>query len=121
MRNPFNRLAITALILILVSDRLQAQTPRQPSSTRAYRVEGLTSDDRDRIARQFAIEGDFRIVFACMPAGIVVIEAVREDKGEAAFLAATTRLRAGVPGRSPVPDDRSMAELEEACSDARNQ
>lgn len=97
-----------------------AQVTTAGSATQAFRIQGITAEERDAIATELAISGQYRISFACVPAGILVIEPV--DAAPAALSAthATNAIQARVGNKHVEPDPRSLGELESACANTRN-
>lgn len=60
--------------LVLVKTKANGQVPDHSHKT--YRIEGLTSNQRDELVKQLEADGDYRIAFACVPAGLLVVEPV---------------------------------------------
>jgi hypothetical protein len=109
-------LAFIAIVGILPS---QAQTTAHRV---ALRVEGLTSEERDQLSTDLRQRGDLRISFACVPAGILILEPISPDRSAdsvRAMAAAALIHRLPVQRRSEVA--LSLDEAEELCSAARNQ
>ncbi len=120
MKTLFTRtlafVAFTTIAGILWS---QAQTA---SGRVALRVNGLTNEERDLLSNDLQEHGDLRISFACVPAGVLILEPVNQDRSADSVraLAATALIRRLPPSRrTEVP--LSLSEAEALCSEARNQ
>jgi hypothetical protein len=108
-------LAILALCGIMQS---HAQTTAQRV---ALRVDGLTSEERDLLSADLGQRGDLRISFACVPAGILILEPVNPERtadSVRAMTAAALIHRLPAQRRSEVA--LTMNEAEELCREARN-
>jgi len=111
---------ITGSLLIAHLGLLAADQPNDPARS-AFRIDGLTSATRDALAQDLAIDGGFRIAFACVPAGIIVVEStagpIRQED--------TDRLLPLLQNRSSQADVMPLAltaaEWEAECETARNQ
>ncbi len=87
----------------------------------ALRVDGLTSEERDLLSNDLRQHGDLRISFACVPAGILILEPISADRSVDSVRAmAATALIRHLPAdrRSEVP--LTLSEAEALCSTARN-
>lgn len=73
----FRFAAVLALALMLSTNALHAQHHVDSRERLILRVTGLTSATRDAIARDLNTGNQARLVFACVPAGILVLEPVR--------------------------------------------
>ena len=96
----------------------QAQTTSQRV---ALRVHGLTNEERDQLSTDLSEHGDLRISFACVPAGILILEPISPDRSAdsvRAMAAAALIRRLPAQRRSEVA--LSLNEAEELCSAARN-
>lgn len=119
MRNPLCILTLSLILPTTVGGRLMAQV-ESPQAV-AFHVEGLTAEESDAFATELATEGEFRIAYACVPAGILVIE------GAAAVIHESDRVRAGdvlqrfIGSRTATTETRSREDLEAACMNVRNQ
>lgn len=119
MNTHFAR-TLTCTVFLAIGILLHAQTTA--SSRVALRVDGLTSEERDQLSNDLAQRGDLRISFACVPAGILILEPTGTDRSADSVraMAATALIRRLPPARrSEVA--LSMNEAEELCSAARNQ
>ncbi|MBL7951335.1 MAG: hypothetical protein JNM62_06405 [Flavobacteriales bacterium] len=96
----------------------QQRTPSREVMT--LHVEGLTSATRDAITSDLHQAGDLRVVFACVPAGVIVLEA-RNGQNKAQIEERTRILlsqrAAHLRARTM---DQSLAQAEAACEQARN-
>ena len=87
----------------------------------ALRVDGLTSEERDQLNADLGQRGDLRISFACVPAGILILEPVAPDRSAdsvRAMAAAALIHRLPAQRRSEVA--LTLNEAEALCSEARN-
>lgn len=114
----FLRMLWLAMVL-MCSTYGQAQHPDAAIERLTLKVEGLTSATRDEISRELEASGEARIAFACVPAGILVIEA-RQGQSRAQL---ETRSRALLTQRSATLRsrtlDHTLAQAEAACAQAR--
>lgn len=98
----------------------QAQQRTTSHEVVTLHVEGLTSATRDAITRDLGQADDVRVVFACVPAGIIVLEARNgqtkaqvEERSRTLLTSRSTSLR-------PRTVDQTLAQAEAACEQARN-
>ena len=68
-----NHLFTGILLSILMCSAPMALSAQGTADPVAYRIEGLTSELRDAIARSASSEGITRVEYACIPAGILVL------------------------------------------------
>ena len=111
-----NTLLPRILILFITITGLAAATFAQSAGhTVTIQIADLTSEDRDGINRHLATRNDLRLVFACIPAGILVFETTDRESGALQEL-----LRHHIPRDRAqfVPMDRESAE--NSCAQARN-
>ncbi len=118
MKTLFARtLAFLALIAIGGLLHCQAQTAHRV----ALRVDGLTSEERDQLSTDLSQRGDLRISFACVPAGILILEPVSPDRSADSVRAmAAAALIRRLPAQRRNEVALSLNEAEELCSAARN-
>lgn len=86
----------------------------------AFRVDGLTSATRDALTRDLERSEDLRVVFACVPAGIIILAGrngqAKAQVEERSLAALNTR-----SGRAQAQRiDQSLAQAEATCEQARN-
>lgn len=112
---------ITAIcLLILLPINLKAQTGSGQERAYTVRVAGLTSAQRDDLQRDLKGRNDLRLVYACVPAGVLVFEpAIGETKQHAAQRIAPL-LEAKAPRQRTEELDGGLASAEAACEQARN-
>ena len=119
MRNPLYILAIVVGLMTTANGQLLAQN--DAPQRLAYHIDGFTSGERDAIATDLSRSGEFRIAYACVPAGILVI--ARAD--DAIIGHDRSRVEAAldpwIGERAVARDPRDQAELEAACLNVRNQ
>lgn len=115
----FGGMALAALA-ILLSTRSFAQTSAGSDPTFTVRVEGLTSQERDAVNTDLEARNDLKLVFACVPAGILVF------RGESGTTRTSTRAKAVSLMQSRLSTTRlaettgGIAEAEQACAQQRN-
>lgn len=119
MRNPLCILTISFMLLTTAGGRLMAQA--EGPQGLAFHIEGLTAEERDAFANDLARDGEFRIAYACVPAGILVLEGATTVIQESDRTRAVGALQHFIGSRSATTETRSRDELEEACMNVRNQ
>lgn len=95
------------------------QTP--PTNSVALRVSDLTSEERDQLSNDLNANGALRISFACVPAGIIILEPVdpgRSANSVRALAAAALIHRLPAERRSEV--SMTTHDAEDLCAAARN-
>lgn len=115
----FLRSCWLAMVLAFCANcQAQQRTPSREVVT--LHVEGLTSATRDAITRDLDQAAEMRVVFACVPAGILVIEARNgqskaqvEERSRTLLSSRSASLRARTV-------DQTLAQAEAACEQARN-
>lgn len=120
MRNPLTLLTLVVMLLTTATGRVQAQQTADNARI-AFRIDGITSEERDAIAEDLTAAGDYRIAFACVPAGILVIEPVPSSAYRRTSTELITGVRSRIGTRNATDEPRSMAELEAVCANTRNQ
>jgi len=120
MKNTSIILRTLGLVMVLLCTRSQAQTPTIARERISLHVDGLTSETRDDLARELKRSGDARIVFACVPAGIIVLEA----RPGLTRTELETRSNQLLSNRSATSHARrvehTIVQAEAACEQARN-
>lgn len=120
MKNaPFlHRFVLFALVLLPWTGAVAQQAVSHERVT--MQVEGLTSATRDALAKDLKRTDEIRLVFACVPAGILVLESRTghsrgqlEERGRTALTARNASLRTRTIGHD-------LAAAEMACEQARN-
>ncbi|MFZ1693009.1 MAG: hypothetical protein WAT74_07430 [Flavobacteriales bacterium] len=107
-------------LLILLPFNLKAQAGSMPERAYAVRVSGLTSAQRDDLQRDLKGRNDLKLVYACVPAGVLVFEpAIGETKMQAAQRIAPL-LEAKALRQRTEELDGGLASAEAACEQARN-
>ncbi len=120
------KILLSRLFLLLIcataswAGALQAQSPAASRATMTVSVQDLTSELRDGIARDLQQSNELRLVYACVPAGIMVFEqqtqASREQMRE--ILTPVLEHRIARQRISMETMDRNVAE--ERCAQVRN-
>ncbi|MFN3876223.1 MAG: hypothetical protein ACK4L7_09980 [Flavobacteriales bacterium] len=111
---------LAAGLLFLLPYCLNAQATHTEDRTYAVRVQGLKSEDRDALQRDLNDRADLRLVFACVPAGVLVFEGAPAETRQQARQRALPMLEAkALQGRlEELAGGR--VEAEAACANARN-
>ncbi len=115
MRNPLYHMVMVAMLLTAAAGRSQAQSVGAPLQRVAYSIAGITEQERDAIAQELASTGEGRVAYACVPAGILVLELAADQRDRA-----ETTLRRHIGARTSLVDVRSQEDLEAACMNERN-
>lgn len=115
--------ALPFLSLLIISLLCTHRAHAQDATRIALRIDGLTCDERDALNRAFAQTGQAHIAFACVPAGVVILEpALGVDAERSAdslrLHALPTLLRTVAPGRI-AEDHMTQEQAEELCAQAR--
>ena len=115
-------LARTLAILAFVAFGGILNTHAQTTAPRvALRVQGLTSEERDQLSADLGRRGDLRISFACVPAGILILEPVDGERSADSVRAmAATALIRRLPPQRRSEVALTLTEAEALCSAARN-
>lgn len=119
MRSTFFIRLLAASLPVL---GLQGAVHAQATGPSAYaaRVAGLTSDERDAVVRELAHTGQARMVFACVPAGVMLFEPMPNRSRDAARMSAIAILEARAQRQRIAEVTMSLADAEAACAEARN-
>ncbi len=115
MRTPLPFRYLFGFGLLCAPFALCAQSP----STYSVRVAGLTSDERDAVVRQLAVTGEARVVFACVPAGIMVLAPTSPTHNTTARSQALAAIGTRVPAQRITEVQLSLADAEAACAKER--
>lgn len=115
MRNPLYNMAIVVMLLTATAGRSQAQSNGTLTQRVVYHIEGITAEERDAIAQELAGTGEGRVAFACIPAGILVIEHEAAHQEQAA-----STVRRNIGTKPATLDARGQVDLEAACMNERN-
>lgn len=110
--------AIAIVVFFIASTAGFAQTP--PLRQATLKVQGLTSAMRDVVAQDLRRDGQFFIAFACVPAGILVVEPLSTDRHVDVQRAVLPLIEQRI-ARSSIRTttmDRNAAEAQ--CAEARN-
>ncbi len=120
-RNSFIKCLWIIGLILIAHLGLQASTPPSQPGRSAFRIDGLTSATRDALAQDLALDGGFRIAFACVPAGILVVESTSGSMRQED----TDRLLPLLQNRSGtndvIPLTLTASEWESECENVRNQ
>jgi hypothetical protein len=110
---------MAASLLLLLPFSLKAQSVAQANSQYAVQVDGLTVEHRDALQLELKDSNDLWIVYACVPAGVLVFashgETKQQTRQRALPLLETKSLRARAEELTG-----GLADAEAACTQARN-
>ncbi len=122
MRNDLSfRLLLGILMMLGLLPGAKAQGQQATERTYSMRIANLTSEERDAIVSDLSKGSDARVVFACVPAGILVFEAAPSKDRAHARQATVARIAAHTRRERLIDGPASLAEAEAACANARNQ
>lgn len=110
--------AIACLFLVDAPCAAQSSSPEPNACT--VRIEGLTSKDRDALQAMLKGRTDLRLVFACVPAGLLVFEPEPGEPKSAAVQRAMHLLDAQHLRSNREELAGGLAAAEAACAQARN-
>ena len=110
--------AITALFLLLNTDVI-AQSAGDEHRY-AVKIQGLTTEDRDALQRQLAGHSDLKLVFACVPAGILVFESTTNGTREQVKQRSLPMVQPHIRAERITELDHGLADAETACAQQRN-
>ena len=97
--------------------RAQSTAPQRV----ALRVANLTSEERDDLSNDLQKRGDLRISFACVPAGILILESLNPERPADSLRAmALSALITRLPAQRRTEVALSLSEAEDLCAAARN-
>ncbi len=117
--NTLNARTLACLTLVAFAGIFHSQAQTAPQV--ALRVDGLTSQERDQLSTDLVQRGDLRISFACVPAGILILEPTSPDRSVDTVRAmAATALIQRLPAKRRSEVALTMSQAEELCSSARN-
>jgi hypothetical protein len=111
---------LAASVLFLLPFCLKAQAPASADRAFAVRVHGLKNEDRDALQRELNGRIDLRLVYACVPAGVLVFEALPAETKQQAQQRALPLLEAKALRARTEELIGGKAEAEAACAQARN-
>ena len=95
-----------------------AQGPAPSSIT--LQIKDLSTEERDALVRQLEKGGEARVAFACVPAGILVLEATAQGRTvDSLRLRAMPGLLASVSPARITEEHIALNEAEQRCSNAR--
>lgn len=121
MRNHLSFRLLLGILLTLNLLSAKAQSQQVNDRTYSMRIANLTSEERDAIVSDLSNGSDARVVFACVPAGIMVFETAPAKDRIQARQATVARIEARTRRERLNDGPASLAEAEAACANARNQ
>lgn len=98
---------------------VQAQAPGH-DGLYAVRIAGMKPTDRDALQGQLRQSTDLHLVYACVPAGILVFDTPGNTDREVTKQRATPLLRSRLPDARIVELEHGLAEAEAACAQLRD-
>lgn len=117
MKNHFGSL-LGLVLAIGASNGARAQS--EPlANTYALRVADLTSEERDAIALDLSTDGNVRMVFACVPAGIMVFSP-EQNAGQPLRVRAMATVSSRTQAQRITEMPMDLHQAEAACANARN-
>ena len=96
-----------------------AQNASPAVASAIFVVDGLTADMRDGLQRDLATRNDLKLVFACVPAGILVFEG-HTGSHEQLYDRLTPVLEQRISRQRIVMLDTGRSSVEQQCAEARN-
>lgn len=114
---------MTALLsaILLIAQDAKAQVPSADfDGAFTVHIDGLTAQDRDAIQQRLGKRSDVKVVFACVPAGIMVFTSEGGAQKSITRQRAITALSQRVEASRITEMQQSIAESESACAQARN-
>lgn len=107
--------------LALFSVKVHAQNANQaPTAFYSIHVEDLTAHDRDALQRQIDGMSDLKLVFTCVPAGIMVFAGENDSNRTATRQRALLVLNSRWAPSRITELDHGIREAETACAQTRN-
>ena len=112
---------ILCTMSLCISGILNAQNGSSNGAPLVLHVDGLTSGTRDAIVQDLTHDGEFRVSYACVPAGLIILEAVDpEQSADSVRLRVLPRLLRNVEPTRIREDHLTIEMAEERCAEARN-
>lgn len=109
---------LAACFTLLLATMGVAQGPAPSSIT--LQIKDLSTEERDALVRQLEKGGEARVAFACVPAGILVLEATAQGRTvDSLRLRAMPGLLASVSPARITEEHIALNEAEQRCSNAR--
>ena len=121
MEHMVRTMAIPAILMMAPATALVAQTLDDPAQHIAFHIDGFSSTERDAIAVEIAMGGEFRMSYACVPAGILVIEPIAAGASSVLSTHGEALVRKHIGTRTLVREAKTITELEQACTQVRSQ
>jgi len=109
-----------ALFLVIPWTGSHAQQLLPSTEHITVQLEGLDSATRDALVSDLRMNTDLRLVFACVPAGILVFESRTARNRSQLEDRSRTLLMGRANGSTPRFIDQSLEQAETACSEVRN-
>lgn len=110
---------LLALLLCAAHQPTKAQGPTTQSERTVLKVKGLDHTTRDALRTELEGQG-LRLAFACVPAGILVLESERRSIAAPMLSTALTAVEKYARSKDITVLPISLQEAEEQCAQARN-
>lgn len=86
------------------------------------RIQSLTSEERDALNRQLQAEGSMRVAYACVPAGILILEHDATSRSAAQVRELLlARVESVLPASRIMEANIEQQDAEQRCATARGQ
>lgn len=109
---------LSLALLLFAGVRVVAQVSDPPRI--GLRIQAFTSEERDALVRQLHTTGEMRLAYACVPAGIVLLESTTTARSHGeARTAMMARVAAVVPEHRILENGLDLQSAEERCAIAR--
>lgn len=117
METPFQRcLVLLGLLFALSSTRLNAQ------EAIGFHITAFTSAERDSIKQHLPAQEGLRVVFACVPAGVLVVSSDGRDASRIQLRSRIVDLLDASLAHDRIGNEELTLEAAEtSCANARNQ
>lgn len=112
-------LAATLTVILLSNGKASAQAPLDRQAM-TLQVRGLTSAMRDGLAQDLKRDGHYKIAFACVPAGILVLEPTTNDGARTAAVSALPLVHQRIDRNTISTSGLDRNAAEARCAEARN-
>ncbi len=112
-------LAATLAVILFSSEKASAQAPVDRHAMN-LQVRGLTSAMRDGLAQDLKRDGHYRIAFACVPAGILILEPTTNAGGRSAEASTLPLIHQRIDRALITTSDLDRNAAEARCAEVRN-
>ena len=112
-------LAATLTVILLSNGKASAQAPLDRQAM-TLQVRGLTAAMRDGLAQDLKQDGYYKIAFACVPAGILVLEPITNAGTRSATVSALPLVYQRIDRNTISTSELDRNAAEARCAEARN-